>query len=393
MCAVFGFRTSRGRAPQRLVGPVALVLALSGLGGAAVAIPLTPLSAKAPAASEASDAPIHKIAVFGADQRTRLPNRLQGLRRSIGLIYNERSRTVCTAFCVADDVIATASHCVFRTKGETPPPPERFFFARPGTKLPSVRFAGAPARAAAQQIVAGTIGISTKPPIEAARDWALVKLQGPACKGNVLAIEPLTPDDIAHEAVADRIFQVAFHRDFGSWAMAYSGACEAGRTVEGSGGTPPEKDFVDALNLVLHTCDTGGASSGSPLLMETPGAPKVVAINVGTFVRSRVELQEGVVVKRAAAAPVANTAVSAAAFAHRLVSFRQASVLTSPSDIRDLQRRLAGFKLLEGKTAGRFDERTRSAIQLYEAQEGLPLMGLPTRELLLRLRGVPGPAQ
>lgn len=389
MRAVCAFRTSCGR----FLGLAILALAVIGQGGRAAAHPATPLSARAPAAGEASEAPIHKVAVFGADQRTRLPQPLQMLRRSIGLIYNERSRTVCTAFCVADDVIATASHCVFRTKGETSPPPERFLFARPGTKLPSVRFAGAQNRAAAQQIVAGTVGISTKPPIEAARDWALVKLQGPACKGHALAIEPLTPEEIAREAAADRVFQAAFHRDFGSWAMAYSGACEAGRSVEGSGDTPPDKDFVDALNLVLHTCDTGGASSGSPLLIETSGAPKVVAINVGTFVRSRVALHEGVVVKRAPAAPVANTAVAAAAFAHRLDSFRQATVLTSPSDIRDLQRRLAGFNLLAGKPAGRFDERTRSAIQLYEAQAGLPLMGLPTRELLQRLRAVPGPAE
>ena len=388
MCAVFAFGTSVGR----FAGPTAFAVMAIGMGGSAVAIPLSPLAAKAPPAHEAAETRVHKVAVFGTDQRTRLPKQMQALRRSIGFIYNERSRTVCSAFCVADDVIATASHCVFRTKGETPPPPEQFFFARPGTRLPTVRFAGAPDRAAAQQIVAGTIGISTKPPIEAARDWALVKLQGPACRGNALAIEPLTPDEIAREAAADRVFQVAFHRDFGSWAMAYSGACEAGRSVEGSGGAPPDKDFIDGINLVLHTCDTGGASSGSPLLMETPGAPKVVAINVGTFVRSRVELKEGVVVKREPAAPVANTAVAAAAFAHRLEPFRQASVLTSPSDIRDLQRRLAGFNLLEGKPVGRFDERTRSAIQLYEAQAGLPLMGLPTRELLQRLRGIHRPA-
>jgi protease YdgD len=369
---------------------LALTAVLYGAAPALAAGPAIPLAAQgtpAPALSQALE--LHKVAVFGTDQRTRLPRELQGLRRSIGLVYNDRTRTVCTAFCVADEVIATASHCVFRTKGETPPPLDRFVFARPGTRLPSVRFAGAPARTTAQQIVAGTVGISTKPPIEAAQDWAFVKLQQPACKGHALAIEPLTPDEIAREAVADRVFQAAFHRDFGSWTMAYSGRCEAGRSVEGSDGAPPAKDFVDAVDLVLHTCDTGGASSGSPLLIETPDEPRVVAINVGTFVRSRVMLEDGVVVKRTPATPVANTAVGAAAFAHRLAPFRRASVLTSRTEIRDLQRRLAGINLLEGKPAGRFDERTRSAIQLYEAQVGLPPMGLPTRELLDRLRAAP----
>ncbi len=333
------------------------------------------------------EALVHKVAVFGTDQRTRLPRHLQALRGSVGMIYNEKSRTVCSAFCVADDVIATASHCVFRTKGEPPPPAERFFFARPGTKHASVRFAGAPLRASAQQIVAGTVGISTKPPIDAARDWALIKLQGPACKGQSLDILQLTPDEVEQEAAADRIFQVAFHRDFGAWSMAYSGLCAAGRRVEGSNGPAPDHDFTDPLNLLLHTCDTGGASSGSPLLVHTPGGPKVVGINVGTFVRSRVMIEEGVVVRRMPASPVANTAVSSIAFATRLEPFRRADVLTQTADVRELQRRLAGMNLLEAASIGRFDEKTRVAIQLYEARVGLPVTGLPTRALLQQLQG------
>ena len=329
---------------------------------------------------------VHKVAVFGTDSRKRMPRNLQAMRSSIGLIYNEKTRTVCSAFCVADDVIATASHCVFRTKGETPPPPERFFFARPGTKHASVRFAGAQARSSAQHIVAGTVGISTKPPIDAARDWAFVRLQGPACKGKSLGILQLTPDEVEQEAAAGRVFQVAFHRDFGAWSMAHSGACAAGRRVEGSNGPAPARDFTDPLNLLLHTCDTGGASSGSPLLVETPDGPKVVGINVGTFVRSRVMLEEGVVVRRMPASPVANTAVSAIAFAGRLEPFRQADVLTAVADIRDLQQRLISMNLLDGRTSGRFDEKTRAAIQLYEARFGLPVTGMPTRALLQQLK-------
>ena len=349
----------------------------------AAALPRTSMPAMAPAAEPAT---VHEIAVFGTDNRTKLPKRLEALRNSIGLLYNERSRTVCTAFCIADDVLATASHCLFRTRGETPPPADSFYFSRPGTAHPNVRLAGSASRAAAQQILAGTIGISTKPPIDAARDWAMLKLQSPACRGRTLGIQPLTPDDIEREASAGKLYQAAYHRDFGRWTMAYSEPCMGGRRVEGAGGPVTERDFTDSLNLVLHTCDTGGASSGSPLLIETPAGPQVVAINVGTFVQSRVVLEEGVVVRRAPAKPVANTAVSAVAFASRLERFRSAIILTARAEVLELQHRLSALNLLTGLLDGRFDIKLRTAIEAYESQQGMPVMGLPTRALLQTLQ-------
>jgi len=363
----------------------AIILGLGLLFAAtreAAAIPPSGLAKTASAPAQANSL-VRKVAVFGEDNRKRMPKRLGGLRGSIGVIYNERSRTVCSAFCVADDVIATASHCVFRTKGETPPPTERFFFARPGTTSGSVRFAGTASRTAAQHVVAGAVGINTKPPIDASRDWALVKLQSPACRGKTLPVVPMTPDEIENEAQAGRLFQAAFHRDFGRWTMAYSQPCFGGRRGEANVAGPVvnDRDF----NLVLHTCDTGGASSGSPLLIESPEGPKAVAINVGTFVQSRVMIEEGVVVNRAPPSPVANTAVSSVAFAARIDVLRQAAVLTSATDLRMLQQMLIAARLLEGTPTGRFDTDTRTAIGLYESAAGLPVLGLPTRALLDRL--------
>ncbi len=343
--------------------------------------------AKTSPPASTSDTLVSKIAVFGEDNRKRIPKRLDALRGSIGVIYNERSRTVCSAFCVADDVIATASHCVFRTKGETPPPPEKFFFARPGTASGSVRFAGTASRTAAQHIVAGMVGINTKPPIDASRDWALVKLQSPACRGKNLPVVPMTPDDIETEANAGRLFQAAFHRDFGRWAMAYSQPCFGGRRGEANVAGPVvnDRDFNDPLNLVLHSCDTGGASSGSPLLIESAEGPKVVAINVGTFVQSRVMIEEGGVVKRAPPSPVANTAVSTIAFAGRIDALRSATVLTTVTDIRALQQLLISARLLDGPPTGRFESETRLAIEQFEVGAGLTVLGVPTRALLEHL--------
>ena len=81
---------------------------------------------------------VHRVAVFGERQPQRAcPSVWKPCAARSASSTTSASRTVCSAFCVADDVIATASHCVFRTKGETPPPPERFFFARPGTTPPA----------------------------------------------------------------------------------------------------------------------------------------------------------------------------------------------------------------------------------------------------------------
>lgn len=360
---------------------------------AAVAGPIAPAGAappvRPPAVVDPADVlPVQRVAVFGADERVRLPKRLDALKGSVGLIYNERSRTICSAFCVADDVIATASHCVFRTKGEAPPPAERFYFARPGTQLPSVRFAGAASKASAQQMIAGAIGISTKPPIEASKDWALVKLQGAACKGKALPVAALSAAEVESEAAAGRLYQAAFHRDWGKWTLAYSQPCQAGKRV----GEPAdqarinERDFSEPANLLLHTCDTGGASSGSPLLIETSEGPRVVAINVGTFVQAKVMIQDGVVVKRAPASPVANTAVNAQAFAPLLAQFQAAEILTSPADIRAVQRNLSAAGTLDGAIDGKFDRRTRTGIEEYEAAAGLTRLGLPTRALLDRMQ-------
>ena len=50
----------------------------------------------------------------------------------------------------------------------------------------------------------------------------------------------------------------------------------------------------------------------------------MIGINVGTYVQSKVEMQEGEVVRRFKSETVANTGVSAAAFAAKLEAFRRA---------------------------------------------------------------------
>ena len=63
----------------------------------------------------------------------------------------------------------------------------------------------------------------------------------------------------------------------------------------------------------------------------------MIGINVGTYVQSKVLMQDGQVTKRLKADTVANTGVSSAAFAGKLEAFREAAILTSPAQMRELQ--------------------------------------------------------
>lgn len=82
-----------------------------------------------------------------------------------------------------------------------------------------------------------------------------------------------------------------------------------------------EREFANPEHLLLHHCATGAASSGAPLLIDGADGPEVVGIGVGTYVISRVALEGDRVVHRYSSDPVANTAVSATAFAQQLELF------------------------------------------------------------------------
>src|ERR1043166_5724168 len=68
-----------------------------------------------------TDSPVQPVAVFGTDDRGPLPAKYKDVREKIGLLFSVRGRSVCTAFCVAKDVVATAGHCLHKIAGERAP--------------------------------------------------------------------------------------------------------------------------------------------------------------------------------------------------------------------------------------------------------------------------------
>jgi protease YdgD len=326
--------------------------------------------------------------VFGADDRVPLPAKHKALQEKLGLLFNPRSRMVCTAFCVAPDIVATAGHCLFRIAGERPPRIGDFWFARNYDAVRDyARVAGHTTGSTAQHVMSGAATLNMRPPIDAARDWAFVRLARASCSKGVLPVRPLPTEEIIAAAAEKRVFQVSYHRDFTPWRLAYASPCSIDRAFAKTEWKSIAQDFTDAEALLLHTCDTGGASSGSPILLETPRGPEVIGINVGTYVQSKVEMMDGQVTRRFKAETVANTGVSAAAFAAKLDAFRQAVILATPAQIRDLQAVLLVQQLYAGPVDGTYGAVLRDAIEAYEKAQGLPVTGLATQALLKRLGG------
>ena len=379
------FGMGRGR-DRRLLGT------LTGLAAFVLAGTLAPVMAAGPlpayrSVSGSGPALVHRVAVFGTDDRAPLPGARAALRNSIGLLYEPRSHSVCTAFCVGENVVATASHCLFRTEGERPLKLKGFQFRLQPKGAPGAvtRIAGADRNAEAQHVAAGSLKLKVHPPIDAAHDWALLKLSSPVCKGNVLPVSRKPEDELIKLSAAQRVYQVSYHRDFGNWELAYGAPCAIRRSFAGADWKAISKDFVEAGHVILHTCDTGGASSGSPMLIDSPAGPEVVGINVGTYLQSKVLTQRGEVVHRYKSETVANTAVGVSAFRPALDALMRADILATRGDIAELQRLLIVEGHYGGARDGIYGPQLGDAIRAFERSEGRSETGLATTELLKRL--------
>ena len=338
-----------------------------------------------PTASHAAepDALLQPVAVFGADDRVALPARYQKLRESLGVFFNPRTRTICSGFCVADNVVATASHCLFKTAGERQPRLADFWFARNYDALRDyARIAGFNTDAAAQNVLAGSTRLRIKPPIDATSDWALARLSRPICARRALPLSELTTPELERQSEAGRVFQVSYHRDFTLWRPAYSKPCRIARDYPQADWKTIAADFTVPERLLLHTCDTGGASSGSPLLLEAPNGVSVIGINVGTYVQARMTVEEGNPAQGVRTDTIANTGVAAVAFASRVAAFADARVLATAGQIRELQTQLQRRGYYDGIIDGTFGAEVRASIEIFERANSLPVTGIASEPLL-----------
>ncbi len=329
------------------------------------------------------------VAVFGSDDRVNVPARLDWIAQRIGILFNNSARTVCTAFCVADNVIATAAHCFAKGQSSINARYADFNFVRNYDKSKTLaRIEGATTGSAAQHVTTGDFKLRVRPPIDAAHDWAVARLPKNTCPADGLNVQVMSNDELIAAAGKKKIFQVSYHRDWAQWRPSYSKPCAVARDFDQAKWTSIAPDFLKAEQMVLHTCDTGGASSGSPLLIETADGAAVVAINVGTYVQSKVT-PVGSGPARQRTETIANTAVNASAFADRIELMRTAPMLASGPQLRELQDALRALGHYAGRSDGAFGPAMKTAIEAFEAGAKLPVHGLPTKVIADRVLATP----
>jgi V8-like Glu-specific endopeptidase len=328
---------------------------------------------------------ITPVAVFGKDQRQRLPRRYKALGQQIGLLHNPKTNTLCTAFCVGPDMIATASHCLFSHRKKRKLHLSSFLFklnTRTKNKPFYSKLAGNRTRQTRQFIITGTSKLNRKPPIGAARDWAIIRLEHASCRNGWLKTIDMPHNQLELASRNKKLFQVAYHMDYRNWQIAYSRSCSINRSYGGLKWRNIKKHFATPQSLILHQCDTGEASSGSPLLMDTFDGPVVVGINVGTYQQRDIIVKSGRVIRRTKYRTIANTAVSSAAFLRNISLLKQADVIHSSADMKDLQLNLQERNYYQGSIDGIYGSRTELAIKAFEQGMNRPITGLATSTLL-----------
>ena len=327
------------------------------------------------------------VAIFGSDDRREVPDTLSALEGKIGMLYEQSTQTLCTAFCVSKDIIATAAHCLFQPKNNRLPDLQDVTFRLNYGK--TYQTAGIFARRTPftkNYIAVGTTVFNNEPPLSAPRDWALVKLERPICRFGVLKIDPRPVPDLIKQSEDNKIFQVAYHWDYKHWQLAYSMPCRIQRDYDQIKWRFIRQHFTDYDQLLLHNCDTGGASSGSPLLLmpEPPGAPIAVAINVGTYTRTRLLMRKGQVAKKLDPDIIANTGVNGTAFNHVIAQMEGAEIINTKEEMVKVQTELRMRGFYSGTLDGTLGRETRTAIIQFEESSGIQPTGLPTQALLRR---------
>lgn len=324
--------------------------------------------------------------IIGRDDRTTiLPPPFAEAKGAVGMILS--SSRSCTAFCVAEDVIATNSHCLFDQAGKWLQRYRHFTYQTRvhGAHVSRV-VAGADEHERVLNIVFGGRKLNASPkrlwPHQ--NDWALLRISRGACP----VVLPLKPT--ANLRRSTRKGQLGLYSVFF-------------RTLKNGNSTGPLRRFSPNCRFVsnipgmpkayqreftrwtrnrkktLHTCDTEGGQSGSPILYwDGKNALNVVAVNSGHqnyWYRKRGGKRRTAHV---------NLAAPATAIKPSLDRFTSETV-ADREGIKRIQRALARRKLYKAKPTGMFDAKTRRAIQRFEKKAGWPRLGLPTTRLLKAL--------
>lgn len=332
-------------------------------------------------------------AVFGTDERRPLDAHTAPLAEKIGTLTAKSTGALCTAFCVAPDAIATASHCVFGTSASAGPLLRDLDFklaAGMATERLS-GLAGARSLSQGQTIISGTQQLAVAPPIGAAQDWAVAKLDRPICSAGTLTISTRPQAAIADDAARGNIYQIAIHADLPGATLRLGRPCAVFNEFPGVPRAALARDFMSLNAIVFHTCDTGGGSSGSPLLADGPSGPEVIAMNVGTYVLARsVPAALNAATNQSKASPqseaVANTAILLGDMRAAIAELGDSDTLTNTVDIMRIKSMLTDAGLFHGAMDGDVTPEMREAVHRFNTAYGRETSARLTPELAADLK-------
>ena len=241
--------------------------------------------------------------VIGHDDRVPLPSRLEHLNRAIGVLLLDAhvtrgrrlpSRGICTAACVAPRVLLTAAHCVMGIAGrEADKNLGRKDMGRMIFLLPAIRrrlrLAGRSDAERRRLMMAGP-GNVRRFDGNRARDWALLALAPETPCPASIPLSPLPPADVRLSR-RGALALVAFHGDRvrrGEKRLFLS-PCRAIRPRDRALAARLRRERRrGGADVLLHDCDAWPGASGGPILhLRADGAPRIVAVYSGSWLRRR----------------------------------------------------------------------------------------------------------
>lgn len=323
-------------------------------------------------------------AVFGNDSRRPLDATTSALAAKIGTLSSQKTGLVCTAFCVAPDMIATASHCMFGTAASRGPRLSDIRFNLGGGSNRTTALAGAQSLSQDQTVISGTQRLAVAPPIGAAQDWAVARLESPVCSAGGIRLTDRSEAEINAAAARGEIYQVAVHDDLPGQTLRVSRPCAVRKDFPNVSRAALARDFMALDQIVFHDCDTGGGSSGSPLLIDTASGPEAVAMNVGTYVMARTVPSSRVPNDTLAPAnneALANTAITLRDLRDAMPTLSERDTLTNQTEILRIKSRLQSAGFYHGALNSDVTADVRAAVHRFNAVYGRPSSTRLTSEL------------
>lgn len=251
----------------------------------------------------------------------------------IGVLRSRDGAPRCTAFCLSSNLIATASHCLRAHPGDTHTQHTSLAFQQSIHAQTDQAQSGNTGTSKISGLVSGGAQVSFRKPIQADRDWAILRLKQPICtRGGITLASPIPSNRRQFHPVSLLAPRVVITSH--GTATLTTRACKRQDLNQQTIGSKVRTDFSEAKRLMFHNCDAGLIASGAPILIETLTGLEVVAMHVGTYVRSRILSQDSATISRVASKPIANIAIPVEEFIRPVKDLLSAHArkLPNPSD-------------------------------------------------------------